>query len=524
MTDVIMPQMGESIAEGTITKWMKKVGDKVERDEPLFEISTDKVDAEIPAPAAGVLKEIRVQPGTTVAINTVVGVIGGEGEAAATGPAASAQPAAPPAPAPSVTAAAAASPTPVAPPPRPASPPASATPPAAAPPGSPARPQAAAQSDGAATAAPSSASAASTTPRPGAPLGAAEAPGAAPTRPPSAPAPEKPRAEMTVDELRQTRSSPVVRKIAAEHNVDIRQIPGTGIAGRVTKNDILGHIETRPAGETEAPASETSAPRAATSAPAAPARPPATGSPAAAPATPFVPAYHPGERVEVVPMSPIRRKTAEHMVLSKRISAHVTTVFEMDMARVDALRKKYRQQYEERSGVKLTYLPFILKATIDAIKAFPILNSSVDGDNIVHKHDINIGLAVALDWGLIVPVIRNADEKNILGLARAVNDLADRARNKKLKVDEVQGGTFTVTNPGVFGSLFGTPIINQPQVAILGIGTIEKRAVVRDDAIAIRTMAFFALSFDHRTVDGADADRFMAHIKKGLQEFDESAL
>jgi 2-oxoglutarate dehydrogenase E2 component (dihydrolipoamide succinyltransferase) len=318
---------------------------------------------------------------------------------------------------------------------------------------------------------------------------------------------------MTVDELRQTRSSPVVRKIAAEHKVDIRQIPGTGIAGRVTKNDILGHIETRPAGGTETPAP----------APATPGRPQPSAA-AGAPATPFVPAYHPGERVEIVPMSPIRRKTAEPMVLSKRISAHVTTVFEMDMARVDALRKKYRQQYEERSGVKLTYLPFILKATIDAIKAFPIVNSSVEGDSIVHKHDINIGLAVALDWGLIVPVIRDADEKNILGLARAVADLAERARNKRLKVDEVQGGTFTVTNPGVFGSLFGTPIINQPQVAILGIGTIEKRAVVRDDAIAIRTMAFFALSFDHRIVDGADADRFMAHIKKGLQEFDESAL
>ena len=319
---------------------------------------------------------------------------------------------------------------------------------------------------------------------------------------------------MTVDELRQTRSSPVVRKIAAEHNVDIRQIPGTGIAGRVTKNDILGHIETRPAGGAEV----------ATPTPPATARPQPSAGPGAAPVTPFVPAYHPGERVEIVPMSPIRRKTAEHMVLSKRISAHVTTVFEMDMARVDGLRKKYRQQYEERSGVKLTYLPFILKATIDAIKAFPIVNSSVDGDNIVRKHDINIGLAVALDWGLIVPVIRNADEKNILGLARAVADLAERARNKKLKVDEVQGGTFTVTNPGVFGSLFGTPIINQPQVAILGIGTIEKRAVVRDDAIAIRTMAFFALSFDHRIVDGSDADRFMAQMKKGLQEFDETAL
>jgi len=472
MTDVIMPQMGESIAEGTITKWMKKVGDKVERDEPLFEISTDKVDAEIPAPAAGVLKEIRVQPGTTVAINTVVGVIGAEGEAASAGPAASAAPA--------------------------ASAPAPAAPPA---------PAAASQSDGASVPAPST-PAPVAAPRPAAPASMPSTP--APPRPSAPPAMEKPRSEMTVDELRQTRSSPVVRKIAAEHNVDIRQIPGTGIAGRVTKNDILGHIETRPAGEAEAPAPS--------------GRPQPSAAAGAAPAVPFVPAYHPGERVEIVPMSPIRRKTAEHMVLSKRISAHVTTVFEMDMARVDTLRKKYRPQYEERNGVKLTYLPFILKATIDAIKAFPILNSSVEGDSIVRKLDINIGLAVALDWGLIVPVIRNADEKNILGLARAVNDLADRARNKRLKVDEVQGGTFTVTNPGVFGSLFGTPIINQPQVAILGIGTIEKRAVVRDDAIAIRTMAFFALSFDHRIVDGADADRFMAHIKKGLQEFDESAL
>jgi 2-oxoglutarate dehydrogenase E2 component (dihydrolipoamide succinyltransferase) len=223
-------------------------------------------------------------------------------------------------------------------------------------------------------------------------------------------------------------------------------------------------------------------------------------------------------------MTPIRKKTAEHMVLSKRTSAHVTTVFEIDLTRVDHLRKKYRQQYEERSGVKLTYMPFILKATVDALKALPVLNASVEGDAVVYRHDINIGIAVALDWGLIVPVIRNADEKNVLGLARAVNDLAERARSKRLKVDEVQGGTFTITNPGVFGSLFGTPIINQPQVAILGVGVIEKRTVVRDDAIAIRTMAYFALSFDHRIVDGADADRFMAHIKKGLQEFDESAL
>ncbi|HUG54776.1 MAG TPA: dihydrolipoamide acetyltransferase family protein, partial [Vicinamibacteria bacterium] len=230
------------------------------------------------------------------------------------------------------------------------------------------------------------------------------------------------------------------------------------------------------------------------------------------------------ERVEVVPMSPIRKKTAEHMALSKRISAHVTTVFEMDLARVEQLRQKYRTQYQERSGVKLTYLPFIVKATVDALKAVPILNAAVEGDSIVYKKDINVGLAVALEWGLIVPVIRNADEKNVLGLAKATADLAERARARKLKVEEVQAGTFTITNPGVFGSLFGTPIINQPQVGILGIGTIEKRAVVRDDAIAIRTMAYFSLSFDHRVVDGADADRFLAHVKKGLQEFDESAL
>jgi pyruvate dehydrogenase E2 component (dihydrolipoamide acetyltransferase) len=422
MTDVIMPQMGESIAEGTITKWIKGVGDKVERDEPLFEISTDKVDAEIPAPASGILKEIRVQPGATVPINTVVGIIAGEAEAVRPD-----------------------TPTVVI---RPATPPSSSV-----------------------TAAPPS-------------------------------VPEKPRSEMSVDELRQTRSSPVVRKIAAEHRVDIRDIPGTGIAGRVTKQDILGHIEGR-----EAP------------------QPPPSAAPSpAAPATPVVPAYQPGERVGIVPMSPIRKKTAEHMVLSKRISAHVTTVFEIDMTRVDQLRAKYRQAYEERSGVKLTYMPFIIKATIDALKALPILNSSVEGDTIVYKKDINIGMAVALDWGLIVPVIRNADEKNVLGLARAVNDVAERARAKKLRVDEVQGGTFTITNPGVFGSLFGTPIINQPQVGILGVGTIEKRPVVRDDAIAIRTMAYFALSFDHRIVDGAEADRFMAHIKKGLQEFDEAAL
>jgi 2-oxoglutarate dehydrogenase E2 component (dihydrolipoamide succinyltransferase) len=480
MTDVIMPQMGESIAEGTVTKWMKKVGDKVQRDEPLFEISTDKVDAEIPSPAAGVLKEIRVEPGQTVPINTVVGVIAAEGEAVASAPA----------PAPSAA---------PAPPPTQAAPPApAATPPSFAP--APPRPEPA-QADGG-TAPP---------PRP-------EPRPAAPAPPPPA---GKPRSEMSVDELRQSRSSPVVRKIAAEHNVDIRQIPGTGIAGRVTKQDILGHLEGRPA--EVAPAA---APSPAGTVPFPSAAPAAVASPAAAPVSPAParPSFPAGPRVEIVPMSPIRRKTAEHMTLSKRVSAHVTTVFEIDMSRIDALRQKYRQAYEDRSGVKLTYMPFIVKATVDALKAFPVLNASVEDNNIVYRHDVNVGMAVALDWGLIVPVIRNADEKNILGLARAVVDLAERARSRHLKVDEVQGGTFTITNPGVFGSLFGTPIINQPQVAILGVGTIEKRPVVRDDAIAIRTMAYFALSFDHRIVDGSDADRFMAHVKKGLQEFDESAL
>jgi len=674
MTDVIMPQMGESIAEGTITKWMKKVGDRVQRDEPLFEISTDKVDAEIPAPASGVLKEIRVEPGATVPINTVVGVIG-EGDAATVVPTAapaastnapaavppgsaapppkSPQPNSPPVAAaqadgtpaagagsfaPAVTSAPAPSaPAPSAPAPAPAPVSVPAAPPTAATPAPSTPASTAAFTAPAAT--PAAASfASSLVSTPPAPASATPAPAPTPAaaRPPAATAPpaEKPRADMTPEELRQTRSSPVVRKIAAEHNVDISKVPGTGIAGRVTKQDILGHIETRPGSAAPstpspspapsaapapsapsappapaAPAAPTSvsapspaasasvsasapawapaAPAASAVPPSAPSAPPAspdisatptwssksgtsaarpasappapstsmpTPAPSAAPApaapapaapsapsaakpaastaapapastpTPFVSSHQPGERVEIVPMLPIRKKTSEHMVMSKRISAHVTTVSEIDMSRVAHLRHKYKQQYQERSGVKLTYMPFIVKATVDALKAFPVLNASVDGDNIVYKKDLNIGIAVALDWGLIVPVLRNADEKNVLGLARAINDVAERARGKKLKIDEVQGGTFTITNPGVFGSLFGTPIINQPQVGILAVGTIEKRAVVRDDAIAIRTMCYLALSFDHRIVDGADADKFMAHLKKGLQEFDESAL
>lgn len=464
MTDVIMPQMGESIAEGTVTKWMKNVGDRVERDEPLFEISTDKVDAEIPSPAAGILKEIRVQPGTTVPINTVVGVIAAEGDAAQAGAPVAAPPVAAPPPPPPVEF----------------------------------------RIEG-------------------------EAPPPAPP-PPAPAAPAKPKAEMTAEELRQQRSSPVVRKIAAEHQVDIRQIPGTGIGGRVTKQDILGHIDSRAAAPAAPPPAAAAPPPSQPPVPAppvvappvAPAAPTPPAPPAPAPTVPAAPVPA-GARVQVVPMSPIRKKTAEHMVLSKRTSAHVSTVFEIDMTRVDQLRQKHKAAFEER-GVRLTYTPFVLKAVVDALKAFPVLNASIEGDTIVYRKDVNLGLAVALDWGLIVPVIHHADEKNVLGLARAVNDLADRARSKKLKVEEVQGGTFTVTNPGVFGSLFGTPIINQPQVAILATGTIEKRPVVRDDAIAIRTMSYFCLTFDHRLVDGADADRFMALVKKTLQEFDEAAL
>jgi len=473
MADVVMPQMGESIAEGTVTKWLKNVGERVERDEPLFEISTDKVDAEIPSPAAGVLQEIRVAPGTTVPIHTVVGVIAAEGEAVA-------------APAPAPLGTVTLPPVPSAATPEPPPPPVAAAPTIAAPPPPPVEYQIEGERQA-----------------------------------PALPA-EKPRAEMSAEELRLSRSSPVVRKIAAEHQLDIREVAGTGIGGRVTKQDILGHIEGRPTPPPAAPAAAAPPPRAPI-APLEPAPPPPAPAPAPPPAATAAPAPAGAARVQVVPMSPIRKKTAEHMVLSKRTSAHVSTVFEVDFTRVDQLRQKHRAAFEER-GAKLTYVPFVLKAVVDALKAFPVLNASIDGDNVVYRRDVNLGIAVALDWGLIVPVIHNADEKNVLGLARAVQDLAERARAKKLKVEEVQGGTFTVTNPGVFGSLFGTPIINQPQVAILDIGTIEKRPVVRDDAIAIRTMAYVALTFDHRLVDGSDADRFMAHVKKSLQEFDEAGL
>ena len=472
-TDVIMPQMGESIAEGTITKWLKKPGDAVKRDEPLFEISTDKVDAEIPSPAAGVLSEILVKEGQTVEINTVVGRIGAAGEkAAAAAPAAGAA-------APAATDTTKSEP-------------------------------AAQQAQGGAVA---SAKAAAP------PVQQAQ------TRQASAPAEAQPqssagagdgdgdgaRGAASREELRRTRSSPLVRKIAEEHGVNISALQGTGISGRVTKNDIISFIEQGGAA-THAPGAQPSAASAAAA---------AQASRGAAPAavTPEAPAwFSPGQDTRVEPMSTIRKKIAEHMVMSRRTSAHVTTFFEVDMSGIARLRARHKEDFQAREGISLTWLPFIAKAAIDAIRRFPIINSSVDGDKIVYKKHVHLGIAVALDWGLIVPVIKDADEKNILGLARAIADLGERARTKRLKPDDVVGGTFTITNPGGFGGLIGTPIINQPQVAIMGVGSIQKRAVVIDDAIAIRTMAMLALSFDHRIVDGADADRYMAAVKQTLEQ------
>ena len=465
-TEVVMPQMGESIAEGTITKWLKKVGERVERDEPLFEISTDKVDAEIPSPAAGTLTEVRFNEGDTVEVNTVVAVLDGDQSGAAVAEAPAAKPveekpaekveAAPPPPPPAPKQEAPA-PKPVASPAPPLPPPVEAKPAPALP----------APGDGAAA---------------------------------------------TAEELRRTKSSPLVRKIAQEHGVDISRLEGTGLSGRVTKNDILSFIES---GTTAAPQ------RAPERAAAAPAPAPAQPEPVAPP--PSKPQV--GDRVEQ--MSVMRKKIAEHMVLSRRTSAHVTTVYEIDMTRVARLREQHRDTFYERTGTKLTFMPFIFEAVIKGLRKFPIFNAQVSGEQIIYKQDINLGMAVALDWGLIVPVIKRADDLSISGLARAANDLADRARTKQLKPDEVTGGTFTITNPGVFGGLFGTPIINQPQLAILGVGKIEKRAKVMttddgEDFIGIRWMAYFALSFDHRVIDGADAERFLAFVKEELEAGDFS--
>ena len=425
-TNVIMPQMGESIAEGTVVKWLKKVGDRIERDEPLFEISTDKVDAEIPSPAAGVLTQILVHENETVAVNAVVAVIDGEGAAVAATETA-----------PEVT---------------------------------PSAPQAAAE----------------------APRAAASA-GSQP-----APAPDVPAAGGKI------RSSPLVRRMAREHNVELGEVKGTGLGGRISKKDIQAHL---------AQPSAASHPKAA---PAGAAPPPAAAP--SAQAIVFTAPTH------VVPMTPMRKQIAEHMALSKKTSAHVSTVFEIEMTRVVDLMARQGDEFERRNGLKLTFTPFFIGAAVEAIRAFPIVNSSLDGANIVYKRDVNIGVAVALETGLIVPVIKRADEKNFLGVARAVKDLAERARTKHLSVDDVQGGTFTITNPGVFGSLFGTPIINQPQVAILGVGAIEKRPVVRNDAIAIRAMVYLVLTFDHRIIDGAVADQFMGRIKTLLENWDEPVI
>jgi 2-oxoglutarate dehydrogenase E2 component (dihydrolipoamide succinyltransferase) len=465
-TEVVMPQMGESIAEGTITKWLVKAGDKVERDQPLFEISTDKVDAEIPSPVAGTLLEIRAQEGETVAVDAVVAVIGEEGEQAAAG-----EKAAAPAKAKEEEPAAEAK--------------------------APAKPEQA--------------------PEPEAEEVEAEEEEA--EEPAAARAEEEGKPVSEEERLRRY-SSPLVRKIAKEEGVDLAAVEGTGVHGRVTKKDILAHLEKRAA----APAKPAEKPAAPERKPAA-APAPAAAAPAPAPAKPpsgfSVPAYREGEEVEIEPMSKIREITAAHMRYSKDTSAHVTTVFHIDMTRVDQARARAKDGFAAANGTKLTYMPFIFKAVAAALKKHKKLNAAIDGTNVVFKKRINLGMAVALDRGLIVPVIPDADQLSLTGLAKTANDLADRARGKKLSPDELLGGTFTITNPGVFGSLFGTPIINQPQVAILGIGTIEKRPVVRtldgSDAIVIRVMSYFGITYDHRLVDGADADHFMNDVKDMLE-------
>jgi pyruvate dehydrogenase E2 component (dihydrolipoamide acetyltransferase) len=456
--DIIMPQMGESIFEGTITKWLKKPGDKVERDEPLFEISTDKVDAEIPSPSAGVLKEIKVGEGKTVPIQTVVGVIDATGDGAATAKA--------PAPAPAPAAAKALEP-----------------PKAAAP--APAPKPAAAPASGQAT-------------------------------PPARPAGER------------IHSSPLVRRMAKEHNVDLTGVPGTGAGGRISKQDIEAYLAGGSAPEAAAAPPEEYAPQGQGPGPRATAPvppPPAAGGQthvAFESAVPREKMYF--GNYEVQPMSIMRQRIAEHMIASKHVSPHVYSVDEIDMTKVAGLRAKSKDEFEKRYETKLTFMPFFVKAAVAGLRAFPTVNASLDGTNVIFHKEINIGIAVSLDWGLIVPVIKNADEKNILGIQRNLNDLAERARTKKLKPEEVQEGTFSITNPGVFGGLFGLPIISQPNVGILGLGAIEKRPVVINDSIAIRSMGYVTLSYDHRVVDGAVAHQFLHKVKETLENWSEPLL
>jgi pyruvate dehydrogenase E2 component (dihydrolipoamide acetyltransferase) len=460
-----MPQMGESIFEGTITKWLKQPGEKVQRDEPLFEISTDKVDAEIPAPASGTLQDIKVQAGNTVQVNTVVGTITEEGAGAS-------------APAPAQ-------------------------------------------------------------PAPGGNGGRAAQPAAAPPAKAEQPKEQKIPADLSPDEKTglerqqqgkveesveagdqdRVRSSPLVRRIAKENNVDLSKVSGTGIGGRITKDDIEAFIAKHGAG----------APTAAPSAPAAPAyAPPAAPVSMPAVTTPLQPVggVTPGD---VVPMSVMRKKIAEHMVMSKHTSAHVHGVFEIDVTRIVKIRERMKSKFEQATGNKLTFTPFFARAVIHGIRKWPIINSSLEGDNIHYHPSINLGIAVALDWGLIVPVVKSAEERSFVGLQRAISDLGERARTKKLKPDEVQGGTFTITNPGIFGAMFGLPIINQPQVAILGVGGIVKQPVVVTDqdgadSIAIRSVIRLSIGYDHRVIDGAVADQFMAEVKSFLQNWNEELL
>jgi pyruvate dehydrogenase E2 component (dihydrolipoamide acetyltransferase) len=429
-TDIVMPQMGESIFEGTITKWLKKPGDKVQRDEPLFEISTDKVDAEIPAPASGILQDIKVVEGNTVQVNTVVGTIAGDGEAAAA-PSALSKTAPPPAKAP------------------PAAPPAQVEPQAMA-----------------------------------------------------APAQE--------EDDDHARSSPLVRKIAREHNVNLSRVQGTGMGGRITKQDIMAFVE-KPE-TTTAPAVSVRASAPSASLPAS--------SPRAASATPTA---IPGD---IVPMTQMRKIIAQRMIESRRTSAHVHCMFEVDITRIVQLRNKTKNAFEQRHGARLTFMPFFVRSVIIALQQFPIVNASIEGENIRYHRNVNVGIAVALDWGLIVPVLKNADELNFLGLQRGISDLGERARSKKLKPDEVEGSTFTVTNPGQFGAVFGLPIINQPNSAILGVGGITKAPLVvtdndGNDSIAIRSVVHLTLGYDHRLIDGAVADQFMAFVKKTLENWTE---
>jgi 2-oxoglutarate dehydrogenase E2 component (dihydrolipoamide succinyltransferase) len=459
--DVIMPQMGESIFEGTITRWLKKPGDQVERDEPLFEISTDKVDAEIPAPSAGVLKEIKVKEGQTVPIQTVVALIDAAGSASAA--ASSAAPASAPAPEKAAT------------------------------------------------------------PKAAVPVPAAPAPSPAQAAPAASNAPAA--ASAVRENGQKIRSSPLVRKLAKEHNLDLASMEGSGAGGRISKKDVLEAVSSGPKPSAPAAAPAAAAPSA--SAPAfTPAPPPATGGSVAHPALENA---VPRERIyfgnyEAQPMSMMRQRIAEHMVASKHVSPHVYSIDEADMTKIAKIRERSKAAFEAKYGTKLTFMPFFVRACVEALRAFPTVNASADGNTVVLHREINVAIAVALDWGLIVPVLKNAEEKNFLGIARGINDLAERARAKKLKPEEVQEGTFSITNPGVYGGLMGLPVINQPNVAILGIGAIQKRPMVIDDAIAVRSMVYLTLSYDHRVVDGAIAHQFVGKVKGYLESWSEDIL